>query len=84
MQLTDDERYKEWLIAYDNASIAIQDARGRISAAEKQGMEKGMEKGKIEGKIEVIKRCYEQGFTVEIIASIVGYTVEEVEGIIEH
>ncbi|MEN0048748.1 MAG: hypothetical protein AAF806_16925 [Bacteroidota bacterium] len=38
---------KEELIAYDNASIAEQDKKGKLIAAEN----KGKTKGKIEGKI---------------------------------
>lgn len=37
---------KEEYRAYDKASIALQDARGRITAAEKKGMAKGIEQGK--------------------------------------
>ena len=70
---------KEELIAYDNASIAEQDERGKLIAAEN--------KGKIEGKIEekegVIERCWRKKMDIEDITEISGLTVEEVNQIIE-
>ena len=70
---------KEELIAYDNSSIAEQDERGKITAAEN--------KGKIEGKIEkaeeVIERCLEENMSIAMISKIVNLPIEEVRRIIE-
>ena len=70
---------KEELIAYDNSSIAEQDARGKITAAEN--------KGKIDGKIEkaeeVIERCLEEDMSIEMISKIVNLPIDEVKRIIE-
>ncbi len=86
---------KEELIAYDNAAIAEQDARGRmtlaIKRAKKQGMEQGMEKGMEKGmeqgmeksKIEVIARCWEESMPIEIISRIVNLPIPQVAKTIE-
>ncbi|MEM0992754.1 MAG: Rpn family recombination-promoting nuclease/putative transposase [Bacteroidota bacterium] len=78
---------KEELIAYDNASIAEQDARGRLIAAEKKGKAEGKIEGKEEGKQEeqqaVIERCWKEGLAVEIISKIVNLPTETVEAIIK-
>lgn len=66
---------KEELIAYDNASIAEQDERGRLTAAEK--------KGRIEEKEGVVERCWYKKMGIEDIAEISGLTVEEVKQIVE-
>lgn len=70
---------KEELIAYDNASIAEQDERGKLIAAEN--------KGKIEGKIEekegVVERCWRRKMNTEAIAEISGLTIEKANRIIE-
>ncbi|MEM7658647.1 MAG: Rpn family recombination-promoting nuclease/putative transposase [Bacteroidota bacterium] len=85
---------REELIAYDNASIAEQDKRGQLIAAEKKGKFEGKLEGKIEGKIEgklegkleekieVIERCVAAGMSAEMIAPLVGLPVSEVEAII--
>jgi predicted transposase/invertase (TIGR01784 family) len=70
---------KEELIAYDNASIAEQDERGKLIAAES----KGKEEGKLEEKQQVVEKCWEENMSIEIIAKITSLSVEEVEKIIE-
>ena len=70
---------KEELIAYDNASIAEQDERGKLTAAEK----KGKVEGKIEEKEEVVARCMEEKMPSLIISKIVNLPIEEVNKIIE-
>ena len=57
---------KEELIAYDNSSIAEQDARGKITAAENKVKE------------EVIERCLEEDMSIEMIPKIVNLPIEEV------
>jgi len=69
---------KEELIAYDNASIAEQDERGRLVAAKT----KGKIEGKIEEKEESIKRCWEEQLPTEVIAKIVDLPKDEVTAII--
>ena len=66
---------KAELIAYDNASIAIQDARGRITRAVDQAVEKNNR--------EIIERCWQENMTVETIAKITGIPIEEVQKIVE-
>jgi len=70
---------KEELIAYDNASIAEQDARGRLVAAEK----KGQIAGKLEEKQVVIKQCLAENMSPKMIAKIVRLPLAEVKVIIE-
>jgi len=69
---------KEELVAYDNASIAEQDERGRISAAEN----KGKIKGKIEEKEEIVERCWRENISIEMISKITSLPIMEVERII--
>jgi len=73
---------KKELRAYDNASIAIQDARGIVEAAEKKGRIEGEKIGRIEGKKEVIILCRQKNMPVEEIAQIVDMPVKEVSKII--
>ena len=70
---------KEELIAYDNASIAEQDERGKLTAAEN----KGKMEGKMEEKEGVVERCWRKKMDVEDMAEISELTVEEVNMIIE-
>ena len=67
------------MIAYDNASIAEQDERGRLIAAES--------KGKIEGKMEekerVVERCRQKKMNIKDIAETSELTIEEVKIIIQ-
>ena len=78
---------KEERIAYDNASIAEQDERGKLIAAEKKGISKGIDKGKAEGKVEekeeVIERCMEQNTTPDFISKIVNLPIPKVLEIME-
>ena len=62
---------KAELIAYDNASIAIQDARGRVTRAVDQAVEKNNR--------EIIERCWQKNMTTEIT----GVSAEEVQKIVE-
>lgn len=77
---------KETLRAYDNASIALQDARGRLSAAERKGlakgMEQGLEQGKLEEKKEVIKMGLAQQMPIELLAKLVNLPTEQVQAVI--
>ncbi|MEN0003718.1 MAG: Rpn family recombination-promoting nuclease/putative transposase [Bacteroidota bacterium] len=59
----------EW-IAYDNASIAEQDERGKIIAAEKKA------------KIEVIEKALNENLSIDLIARIVGLSIGETTQII--
>lgn len=65
---------KEELVAYDNASIAEQDERGRLTAAEN--------KGKSVEKEEVIKRCLDENMSPDIISKIVNLPIDTVNAII--
>ena len=69
---------KEELIAYDNASMRIQDAKGERELAEEQGIEKGIEKG----KEEVIIEMYKESFPVEIISKVTKLPLDRVQHII--
>lgn len=62
---------KNELIAYDNASIAEQDERGKIIAAN------------MEEKAAVIEKCWEENMPVEMIAKIVRLPNDEVMQIVE-
>lgn len=66
---------KEELIAYDNASIAEQDERGRMKLA--------VDRAKQEEKKEIVERCWEESLPIEIIARIANLPVDEVSKIIE-
>ena len=70
---------KEELIEYDNASIAEQDERGKLIAAEN----KGKQEGKLAEKEAVIKRCWNEKMRLETIATITNLTVAEVQKVIE-
>ena len=71
---TDDSLSKEEWIALDNASIAKQDKRGRIIAAEK----KGRLKTRKEVKKAVIRRAKKLNLSFELIALIVDLPINEV------
>ena len=87
---------KDELVAYDDASIAEQDARGRITAAEGRGLEQGKIEGRVEGKIEgkiegkleekteTIRECLEMKMSVSNIARIVRLSEGEVQQIIDN
>lgn len=74
---------KEELIAYDNASIAEQDERGKITAAENKGKKEGKKEGEMEEKEKVIERCWRKNMAIEDITEISGLTLKEVKTIIE-
>ena len=74
---------KEELIAYDNASIAEQDERGRLTAATNKGKIEGKIEGKVEEKEDVVIRCVEEGMAIAQISKITNMSVEEVKRIIE-
>lgn len=75
---------KKELVAYDDASIAEQDERGRITAAEGRGLEQGKVEGKLEEKTETIRECLEMKMSVSNIARIVRLPEEEVQQIINN
>jgi predicted transposase/invertase (TIGR01784 family) len=60
---------KEELIAYDNASIAMQDEKGRLVHAEKKG------------KIDVAREMKREGFDNETIKRLTGLTDDEIDEI---
>ncbi len=62
---------KDDLIAYDNASIAEQDERGKITAAEKKG-EKKRER-------EIARELKKRGVDKEVIKISTGLTDDEIE-----
>ncbi len=64
---------KEDLIAYDNASIAEQDERGKITAAEK--------KGERNVKIYIAQQMKKEGFDTETIKRITGLSIEVIDGL---
>ena len=65
---------RDELIEYDNASIAEQDARGRLIAAEK----KGMRKGRNERDEEIIQNCLKANMLPENISKIVDLPLSEI------
>ena len=67
---------KEDLIAYDNASIAEQDERGKLTFAEKKGAKAT--------RLEAIKGLHQNGVPISIIAKSLNLTEEEVSAIIEN
>lgn len=67
---------KEELIAYDNASIAEQDEKGKLTAAKNRGKE--------ENKIEMIVEMHNDGLHFERIAKIAKVSVDQVAQIIEN
>ena len=67
---------KDELVAYDDASIAEQDERGRITAAENRGVENE--------KTATIKECLEMKMNISNIARIVRLSEEEVRQIIDN
>jgi len=69
---------EEW-IDYDNASIAEQDAIGKITIAEKKGEKKGERKK----EKSVIKQCLKENMSIEMMSRIVNLAIDEVEEIIE-
>lgn len=69
-----DKRVQE-LIAYDNASIAEQDERGRMKLVEDRAEDRA--------KKEVVKRCLEENMEVEFIARITNLSLQEISKIIE-
>jgi predicted transposase/invertase (TIGR01784 family) len=73
---------KEELIAYDNASIRIQDARGEKELAHEQGVEQGIEQGENKKEIEAVLGFYENGVPIEIISKSLKISKERVEQII--
>jgi predicted transposase/invertase (TIGR01784 family) len=70
---------KEELIAYDNASMRIQDARGELELAQ----EKGIEKGREDKEVEAVIGLYENDIPIPIIAKSLKITEQKVEQIIE-
>jgi hypothetical protein len=76
---TNNKWNKAELIAYDNASIAEQDEKGKIIAAKK----KGKQEGKEERDIEIILEMDKEGFSIPQIARVTKKTEKEVSHIIE-
>jgi predicted transposase YdaD len=74
---------KEELIAYDNASIRIQDARGEKELAHEQGLEQGLEQGKNKKEIEAVVGLNKNNVPISIIALSLNITEEKVKEIIE-
>ncbi len=70
---------KEELIAYDNASIAEQDERGKMKLIADRAKKEGIE----ENTYRVIERCWKKKMPAEDIAEITNLTVMEISEIIE-
>jgi predicted transposase/invertase (TIGR01784 family) len=69
---------KEDLKAYDNESIAEQDARGVLELAE----ERAEARGKAEGKAELVLAAHERGNTAEQISEFLGLPMARVKEIL--
>lgn len=54
-----------------------------MKKALKKGLEKGIEKGQKSMKQEIITRGYEQGFSMEQLGALTGYSVAEIEQLIQ-
>jgi predicted transposase/invertase (TIGR01784 family) len=65
---------EEWE-AYDAASVIMQDQRGMVTAARKEGRQEG----KQEGKQEVARSMRQKGFDPNLIAELTGLSVKEIE-----
>jgi predicted transposase/invertase (TIGR01784 family) len=82
---------KEELIAYDNASMRIQDARGEKELAREEGLEEGrvlgleegIKKGIYQKEIELILDMYQEEIPIPQIAKISKKAIEEVQQIID-
>jgi predicted transposase/invertase (TIGR01784 family) len=77
---------KEELIAYDNASMRIQDARGEKELAHEQGREEGREEGKEIGKEEsqkeMVIKLYLKGKKTEEVSDLLDIDIVRVQQII--
>jgi predicted transposase/invertase (TIGR01784 family) len=77
---------KEELIAYDNASMRIQDARGERELVEEKAREEGKIEGKIEGadekEIEMVLKPYRNEKTPQEISDFLEIPLERVHKII--
>ena len=69
---------KEELIAIDNASMRIQDARGERELAYEQGIAKGIEKV----KTEIVVEMHKKGFSIEVISKVTKFPLDKVQQII--
>ena len=69
---------REELIAYDNASIAEQDERGRLTAAEKRGRVKGEDRILLKS----VPALHQSGMTPTQIAETLGISLERVTRIL--
>ena len=69
---------KEELIAIDNASMRIQDARGERELAYEQGIAKGIEKV----KIEIVVEMHKEGISIEVISEVTKFPLDKVQQII--
>jgi len=65
---------EEWE-AYDAASVIMQDQRGMVTAAWKDGRAEG----KKEGKIEVARSMRQKGYDPKMIAELTGLSMKEIE-----
>ncbi len=74
---------KEELIAYDNASIRLQDARGEKELAHEQGIEQGIEQGESKKEIETVVKLYLKGKTIAEVADLLDITTDRVSQIID-
>ncbi|MFK7980798.1 MAG: Rpn family recombination-promoting nuclease/putative transposase [Saprospiraceae bacterium] len=74
---------KEELIAYDNASIAEQDEKGKLIAAMDKGKTEGRKEGRIVEKEAIVKRCWKEKMSIELIVKLADLSTEEVSQIIE-
>ena len=52
-----------------------------IEAGREEGLEAGVEKGREEGREETARNALAQGFSVEVIQSITGLSLEAIKGL---
>ena len=69
---------KEELIAIDNASMRIQDARGERELAYEQGIEKGIAMV----KMGVVVEMHKKSFSIEVISKVTKLPLDKVRQII--
>ena len=74
---------KQELEDYEYASMRETDEKARIMFAEEQAEARGEARGEIEGKIEDVLNCIKLGLSNDMIQSITGLSLEEIEKIRE-
>jgi predicted transposase/invertase (TIGR01784 family) len=67
------------LLAYDQIAMAVADARGAIIAARQEGLEQGLEKGRENTLNEIVAQMMKQGMSNEMIHTITGLPIQEIQ-----